>query len=613
MPPSPSVYLADLIQFPRHPAQSWRNRWVKILKPKLESGVYEGSSVNSPRRRRPASASRSLKKVISRDVPDEEPLFVQEPQEEAIDGDDDNNRQQQTSATQTSATKPPMQSQESREPDPPVSRSQTPDQPLDEIMVERRSPSSSSIGEPDLRTQFNKDYQDFTDSFELQPQWWPTIRGKTFELWDLWQAVQSQKVEPEERDWRQISEDLGFNWVEHETIPDVIRQYYEEHLLEFENLVTSFDAMLDGNDGEGTQRTQANAHPEGALLPSSPPGLPTLKRSYDKALSADHNYPHSSPKRPRLDPRSEVPSTPDEKNGTSHPRRETISGPLPSGTRSPDLGSHSVALRPPAQRRIAEPETQDFRFDPETQAASLETQESVTPSQQLLLESDARSAAAAATPTPARIRPVRSPFLDDESDSRDVPNVSSTTKHRSFTRMSTEANSPGPSTARYRTRTLPRSFALSQAAAEKRAVLSPARQQAPPSTAPPIVQKEAQRQPTPRARAKESPEDIIEFYMSLGYEYDDVVRALDATSWVPGLASQVMEMLKGGESLPSNWRGVWTQKDDESLRAVLADDDGAAQGVKERRKREKKQGKLENKHTREGIDMRIRFLEKRGQ
>ena len=102
--------------------------------------------------------------------------------------------------------------------------------------------------------------------------------------------------------------------------------------------------------------------------------------------------------------------------------------------------------------------------------------------------------------------------------------------------------------------------------------------------------------------------------MSLGYEYDAVVQALDATPWVPGLAGQVMEKLKGGETLPANWRGVWTPKDDEALRGVLATtDDAVAHGVKERRKREKKQAKLENKHTREGIEMRIRFLDKREQ
>ena len=602
---------ANLIQFPNHPAQSWRNRWIRVLKPKIDSGLlkYEGLSANSLRRRRAVSASRNSKGVVSRDAPEEQSLSVEESQEEVRDGSVNDQQQQQKRPTQTNAVKSPMQSPESRQADSPTSRPQTPDQ-----MVENRSENASNMEQEYQRSPLTKEdfmayYQQFADNSDFQPQWSPTIRGQTFELWRLWNVVEAQEVEPEERDWRQVSEDLGFNCVKHETIPDAIRLYYEQHLWEFENTMAGFE-----NEDE-TQSNQANANPERSPLPSSPP-LPSLKRSYDTALAADHNYPHSLPKRPRLDPRSEVPSTPDGKNGTSHPRRETISGPLPSGIRSPDLGSHNAALPPPAQRRIVEPETQDFCFDPETQAAHLESQESVTPSQQLLLESDARSAAAAATPTPARSRPIRGPFLDDDSDSRDMPNVSSATKPRSHTRTSTEANSAGPSTAKHRTGILPRPFSLSQSAAEKRTVLSPTQQRAPPSTAPPIAQKPAQQQqqPPPRARAKESPEDVIEFYMSLGYEYDDVVQALDATSWVPGLAGQVMEKLKGGETLPSNWRGVWTPKDDEALRAVLATtDDAVAHGVKERRKREKKQAKLENKHTREGIEMRIRFLDKREQ
>ena len=122
-------------------------------------------------------------------------------------------------------------------------------------------------------------------------------------------------------------------------------------------------------------------------------------------------------------------------------------------------------------------------------------------------------------------------------------------------------------------------------------------------------------QPGRKARVQESTDEIVEFYMSLGYARGDVMRALDATTWVPGLASQVMEKLKSGEDLPSTWRGVWTQKDDRSLRTIMlaaaAEDDEPEprEDARERRKREKQREWLWNKHSREGVEMRIRFLE----
>ena len=486
----------------------------------------------------------------------------------------DDELQQQTAPSPTRAPTSPIRNQEVQEDSLPDGRPQTPYSPKGGPSIEDESEVSPFAEAIDLKTQFNKDYQEFARIRDIQPYWFLTVQHKSFELWDLWQAVESQKVEPKERDWEQISEQLGFNWVKYETAPNDLRVCYERNLSEFEALLKSFDEQS-GEDEDETQPTH-QAHLPGEIpLPSSPPTLSTLKRSYDVAIDPSCTYPHSSPKRPRLDPSSEVPSTPDEKNGTSHLRYETIAGPGLTETVSPNLGSCEAALLPPARKRV-EPETQDFRFDPETQAIVFESQENVTPSQQLLLESDARSDDPAfATPTPVRTRPARGPFLD-ESDERSTR--ASKSKRRSLPGSYTQP----PSTAAYRT--------------------SPSARQQTTSAS---TLSAAQLRPTVQTR--ETAEDIIEFYISLGYNRDDVICALDATTWVPGLASQVMEKLKSGEDLPSSWRGVWTEKDDRYLRTILADHE--PRDAKERRRREKQRDWLNYKHSNEGVEMRVRFLE----
>ncbi|EMR66355.1 putative transcription factor protein [Eutypa lata UCREL1] len=472
----------------------------------------------------------------------------------------------------------PMRSQEPEEGNPADSRLSSPKLPADRISVEgvTTSPYAEGI---DLKGQFNEDYQAYRLSTDSQVQWWPTIRGITFELWQLWQAVRSQKVEPEERDWQQISEALGFNWVEDETIPDEVRQCFETHLGEFEVVLMEFEERSEDED-----ETQANAILE-APLPSSSPTLPPPKRSHATALGPDHLHLGSSPKRPRHNRDDEVPSTPDEKNGTSHLRRQT----MPPRVGSPSLGSHENVNVTPSRKLAAEADAQGFGFQSEVDE-QLESQVNITPSQQLRSEFDARSPAEiAVTPTPSRT--ARDPFIEEEDEPED--------------------NTPRASTiasAKLKRRSLPQSFTQTQS---PRASGSPASrpQQQDPSPTPADQDQDPSAKPQlkTRAPAKESLEDIVDFYMSLGYSQNVVVRSLDATTWVPGLASQLMEMLKRGESLPTNWRGVWTQKDDETLRAISTEDQ--PQNAKEKRKRDRQMEKLEKKHTREGMDTRAKFLE----
>ncbi|RYP09185.1 hypothetical protein DL764_001456 [Monosporascus ibericus] len=604
---------SDLAQdFPQHTMHSWRDRWVKTLKPRLEAiGREQAEQVPRRRVRMAPRASREIGQQRLRQ--DEEPSAEELPARGAVrevdegeDEDDHEYQQHQPGPSRRLAEiSPPMRNQG-------VHHGNTAEDRPQHLISPDGNRASSEVAslthakESDLRKQFNLDYQEYADASELQPHWWPSIKGKSFELWDLWRAVAAQRLDPEERDWQQISEALGFNWVEDESIPDDVRRCYEMHLADFETALMEFDNNS-GEEGETQPQDKALSR---SPMPSSPPALHSTKRSFATALGSDHPYPNSSPpKRVRYSRDSEIPSTPDEKNGTSHLRRHTLPAALAHPTRSPTArstcGNMDVDL--PPQRPVVEPETQDFRFDPDTQAVvfgpqvddEVESQANITPSQQLLLESDARSEEIAGTPTP--IRRVRGPFLEYGSDGPgdSIPRAPGVEP----------GNAPpvGSGVAEPTRRSLPKSWVHHPSPIADRTAQSQPRQHvqsSQPTARDPSLP--AQPQPNPQAPAKESLEEIIDFYMSLGYAHDIVVRALDATIWVPGLASQIMERLKKGEGFPSNWRGVWTQKDDQMLTAVYAHSE--PQDAKEKRKREKQREKLERKHTCKGMDMRVKFL-----
>jgi len=73
-----------------------------------------------------------------------------------------------------------------------------------------------------------------------------------------------------------------------------------------------------------------------------------------------------------------------------------------------------------------------------------------------------------------------------------------------------------------------------------------------------------------------------------------VVEALHRTSMTPGAAAMlVMERLHRRKPVPADCRGVWTDDDDEGLRA------GRAQGLQQ----------LELKHGRPSVELRMAYLD----
>ncbi|KAI0864424.1 TRF2-interacting telomeric protein/Rap1 C terminal domain-containing protein [Xylaria cubensis] len=477
------------------------------------------------------------------------------------------------------------------------------------------------------KEQFFRDYNTFLESSGITDRRIiPSVAGKAISLWDLWQSVRSKKVEVIELDWQQIAEDLGFDWVSIESVPGELQQCYEMHLAPFADAMMSFN---DFSDEEDPDEDNTDAETE-IPLPSSPPVRQSLKRPLS-AFSPIHKhlFPQPSPKRRRLDRRDEIPSTPEHITKTWNLR--SSSGPDKTPTTSP-LDDYRIAksvpqtrtrlsarneeddemrdgltdlpVQAPGRKRRLEPETQDFNFDTDEALghSDNDSQRANTPSQQLLLEyaespeaqSVTRTLPASqqkvvqTTPTPRRRTQI---FIQsDDSDDDAIPQSSKTTR---------SARVPlATPRAKQKRRTLPASWVSKSSGPADSAALRNSH----PSSAT-VPETEPHRRPTP---LKETPDDIIDHFVSLGYSKNIVLRSLKATSWIIGNAGQVMEMMKQGEPLPPRTTGVWTQRDDESLALVYSKEPPS--DAKGEKKRAKEMERLQAKHGPEQIALRKRYL-----
>ncbi|KAI0382269.1 TRF2-interacting telomeric protein/Rap1 C terminal domain-containing protein [Hypomontagnella monticulosa] len=628
--------------FPQHSFQAWRGRWVKQLAPKFKDEVDEWRSESvveeSRVTRSKPSAARSIdqtqespKSPAPRGAPRTQEATNSDTNTAEVNTVDASTTLQipNTKTTQAVTSIPDTEATEGHGQGLQTSP-QSPPHDLAEASSDVEPPLTNNVS---MRNQFHRDYQAFREADGLEFIPWRTIKGRTVELWHLWQAVAAQKMDPGERDWQQIAEKLGFDWVQHETIHDELRECYEEYLADFEEAWESFEANTDDDDddvedeeegdedGDGDEDVQVSEVP----MPSSPPIISSLKRMFNayRSSPSDHAYPHSSPKRRKIDRDTEIPSTPDHVNGTSRLRHQSGIDVSPSAARSTQRVMDEVEedesrdtvqelpTLPRGKKKVVEPETQDFRFDPETQHIIFDTQEdmviesqsSITPSQQLRQESDAVSPdLAEASPTPkAPIRAtgpealtpkksIRNPFQEDSDDENTEPIAAD---------VEGEAT-PTNTTSTAKRRSLPKSWGRKPlpTAGASTSIRSKAQVQIPLPERP-----QSMRRPTP---PEETPEDVIDRFCSLGYPRRIVLQALRATTWRLGDAGQVMEMLKRGEELPQRTRGVWTQRDDDALKLISSNE--PPKDEKEERKRARSQKRLEEKHGPESMELRRKYL-----
>ncbi|KAI0168845.1 TRF2-interacting telomeric protein/Rap1 C terminal domain-containing protein [Hypoxylon sp. FL1284] len=623
---------------PRHSEESCRERWLKHLKPRYKDKLTQRGSDELPEEPEPEPESTTRRNIgrnsdkatpvagfkpinSKEDRPytrhgsnaaDESPLQSVAELEETVETEDQETGQQQQSP-RSSPSKVQAQKRARQQ-------SQVPE---DASVDLHQSPRS----EQSMKNQFYTDYQTHAkiNQYDFVPL--HTIKGRTFEPWALWHAVMSQKMVPEERDWQQIAEKLGFDWIQHETIHDELRECYEKHLASFEEDIAGFTS--NGEDSEGSEDDQGTEdEDEGgrdleAPLPSSPPIRPSLKRPLDStSLSAGQPYPQSSPKRQKINRDGVIPSTPDDVNGTSHLRRRADINTSPlkhvhQGIADDDAAEdeaqdivQDLPALPGGKKKAVEPETQDFKFDAETQNHVLATEENegfesqsnITPSQQLLQESDAIPGDLendSPTPRPGiqntepvTPTPERSSQIPLRQDSNRISGSATTTG-----RFKAAADTPIAS--KTKRRSLPKSFSQ-RPSPNGGTSASMSRQRA---RSPFVEGAQSVRRSTP---AEETPEDVIDRFCSLGYSKPIVMKALAATTWRLGDAGQVMEMLRQGGELPQRTHGVWTQRDDDALKMVTTD--AAPRDEKGERKRAKAQKRLEEKHGPELMELRRKYL-----
>ncbi|KAB5542948.1 hypothetical protein GE09DRAFT_1134047 [Coniochaeta sp. 2T2.1] len=313
-------------------------------------------------------------------------------------------------------------------------------------------PDEEEVGRDDLLTQemarsqsedpvaSKANFYDFLNKFlqgTSREMPWATVQRRALDLWELWSTVKSldEGRSQSARNWEQIAESLGFDWIETPEVTLELKTCYEETLGDFELFYNTFEAQPDGSqtdtdsqageeepdvDMEEAEPELPDAaveaaeveHPSQSLAFNSSPPIQGQKRRFENdPLSSDQDLAFMPlgfvpSKRTRYGKDIEIPSTPEtspEKRMKTAAvgskwteKRSTISNGagfvVPTQKdrprhASPDRLPHRPPP-PPTNARL-EPETQDFGFDAEHQSQpDLESQAEITPSQQLHIEDE---------------------------------------------------------------------------------------------------------------------------------------------------------------------------------------------------------------------------------
>ncbi|KAK3303604.1 uncharacterized protein B0T15DRAFT_513758 [Chaetomium strumarium] len=387
---------------------------------------------------------------------------------------------------------------------------------------------------PPVQTKFPTQKEDFWRYFNAfnevtgaAPAPWVQIGRRTVDLWDLWRGATAQPHHGS-RDWQEICEELGIDWVAQPDAPVQVKGAFEQYLLEFENAVGEFEQLSwedteDGttsqNGGTGEQATEGDqdgqemnvdteeepvqesgnrqrdqrTDEEGGVketvsqlsddIPSSVPVF-GLKRSFGLSASS---FLSSASKRLRYDPSSEIPCTPEARSGRA--------GQGPAGARAAvtvqETPTRRGRPRPPAEsggHSLPSPSGLDGANDDE---------ELLTPSHQLLSEDDAGPPAKGISRDDRGIAWTKQPLLPSvESEDK---STDSSDAFESI--LPTRAQPPKENPRR---RTLPRSWSTSKGKAPAGPSSAPA---ASPPPRPPI----SSRQIVPLSSHSGAPTTIFVF------------------------------------------------------------------------------------------------------
>ncbi|POR38302.1 Telomeric repeat-binding factor 2-interacting protein 1 [Tolypocladium paradoxum] len=591
---------------PRHTWQSWRNRFVKGLMSRGQHYLEQLASEELP-----AEVEEAMQNADDgvANQPVDTPMRARGAEASASPF---------APAVRAAATKArsPVKQKDATEHPEPLSRVPQPEQDAESEQPDPSSPvpeteQDAASGQPDpsspvpemqeddgsvaMMQQFYSDLNEFVEATGAEIEVEHHVGGITFGLWELNQAVDAQKVPVDEVNWIMAAEDLGYDWDQDDQVSAALRQCYEANLVEFVEAMHSFGRDEEEDDeapGEGHQRASS---PE-AHVPSSPPA-----QSIGKKRSRDIQQLPSSgrAKRRRLSRDAEIPSTLDEKIGyqVRLPVSPTHSPSVQRNmlrlgrSQSTDASQRLPPLSGPQRRGKHEAEAGGIVFENQVQPpARLETQQSsfdVSPSQQL------RSEELDARPIP----------LNLERRRTEADGIRETEMSRPRGTGNADASASTQAKTQPPRRSLPVSFRSSANRGLARPVERPRQQQEPQ---PAREQTSGERDDNQRQIR-----EVVEYYESLGYPHRIVVEALKRTTMTPGgLAALVMQSLEDGDGVPTHHEGVWTDRDDKSLRLVDSiQAEGESVEPKQRRRAKKEFDRLVAKHGLDRIELRRRFLD----
>ncbi|ROW03648.1 hypothetical protein VPNG_07152 [Cytospora leucostoma] len=500
----------------------------------------------------------------------------------------------------------------------------------------------------------------------------PVVEGRKIDLWDLFEAATRQDCSPGQRNWKEVAEDLGFDWVKSARCLPRLWECYLQNLTEFEEAIKSYDDSEgegedgdeDGNKDEVGQEEQEHrisaareeeeslpeisdatiapkkslAAPSSHIYQSSPP-IAGIKRSFRHAdgLSSELSYPSENPrKRRRTDQSEEIPPTPEDKLGLTTDLAAGHNTALVDLSPAKHRGGFTAELlgeevdelpeHPPAPKeRLVAQGRRNSGFviggDADVRKAvergdyvyvsdedEDEDEDDISPSQQLHNESDAidnpvppsssrhnavsstnRRLFAASTSRLAA-NTVSSPAFNAVKAKAAAagPNglVNGKTTRRSLppTNQQPSASAPPvrasgvpparavqPATSRGKyatpstpTPARPSSSTIRLPSSSRR--LPPTSTAAPPPPPPPL--------PTSSTQSPKFDNDpaIIDaqfaHFQALGYEKAHIGRAMETATFQRGPMTVALQSLHEGRGLPAREAGVWTDSDDERLKAV---------------------------------------------
>lgn len=517
------------------------------------------------------------------------------------------------------------------------------------------------------REQFLNDLQDYCEANGKALDTRCVIRDKEIDLWELFRAVSVQELPPDELDWQQVAEHVGFGRMRNgEAIAALLRSSYDRHLAGFVEAMMSFEeneedpdediaegeeTLIGEGETEAESRTPRASQKNSAASPLSNAnnGIELRKRLLDEQLST----PTKLAKRRRT-VHSEIPVTPEDKLRTVRPLSAPASAP----------GN----LQSTADQEQELPEVEDSQQ--RTPRRNQQHQQSpdepdMTPSQQLRSETDSIASpehGESRTPTlyysPTASFPYRNSQLEtiQEEDSTTSTPTKSRSKRRELPASFQQPREPRLmqlEERREKRRQLEqerrerqqqrqqqrleehRQQELRQEEERRREEEQQQQQQQEERQGDQAQEQEQeQEQELQRQRQRwhqdaadssdtdpevvqQSQEQFIswkEHYLDQGFSEEIIIEAMRRTTMTPGEAMEaVLASLRDGQGIPPNHEGIWTDRDDAQLKYVVRvgdlrrapDDNGDARRRKE--KARKMLDRLLFKHDEPRVKLRRKF------